>query len=81
MVEEGIHDGDIVVCEHAETARNGEIIVALVDNEYATLKRFKRNKDQTIDLIPANKDFLPMTYPAERVKVQGKFIGLVRLIA
>lgn len=78
MIEEGIFDGDLVICEHRNTARNGEIVVALIDNECVTLKRFQRNKDNTVTLIPANKDYLPMTYPANRVAIQGVFVGLVR---
>ncbi len=79
MIDEGIMDGDLVICEHCQTATNGAIVVALIDNECATLKRFTRNMDNTITLSPANADYLPMQYEADRVKVQGVFIGLVRL--
>jgi len=79
MVDEGILDGDLVICEHCQIAANGTIVVALIDNECATLKRFKRNPDNTVTLSPANADYLPMNYAAERVKIQGIFVGLVRL--
>jgi repressor LexA len=79
MIEEGIHDGDLVVCERCETARNGSIVVALIDNNCATLKRFRSNGDGSVTLIPANVDFLPMNYSADRVVIQGLFVGLLRL--
>ena len=79
MVDEGILDGDLVICEHRELAPDGAIVVALIDNECATLKRFKRNQDNTVTLSPANAEFLPMNYPSNRVKIQGIFVGLVRL--
>lgn len=79
MVDEGILDGDLVVCEHSEQARNGQIVVALVDEDVATLKRIQANKDNTISLHPANSDYLPMTYEASRIRIQGIYIGLLRL--
>lgn len=78
MIEEGIHDGDIVICEQTDTAVDGEIVVALVDGEEATLKRFKNNKDGTISLLPANVNLSTMMYDADRVQIQGRFIGLLR---
>lgn len=79
MVDEGILDGDLVICEHCQLAADGAIVVALIDNECATLKRFKRNTDNTVTLSPANADYLPMIYSADRVKIQGIFVGLVRM--
>jgi repressor LexA len=79
MVEEGILDGDIVICESRNTASNGEVVVALVDGQDATLKRFKRNRDHTVTLIPSNRDLKAMTYSADRVEIQGIYVGLVRL--
>lgn len=79
MIDEGILDGDKVICEQRETANDGDIVVALVDQESATLKRFKRNKDGTISLIPANPTMSPMTYAAERIQIQGVLLGVVRL--
>ncbi len=79
MIEEGIYDGDWVICEYADTAPDGAIVVALIDNYEATLKRLKRNRNNTVTLNPANSQLKPMIYEAHRVKVQGIFIGLVRL--
>ena len=81
MIEEGIHDGDLVICQRQERAPNGTIVVALIDNESATLKRFQRNDDGTVTLIPANADYLPMTYEGRRVQIQGIFVGLLRIEA
>ncbi|PHQ80592.1 MAG: repressor LexA [Coxiella sp. (in: Bacteria)] len=77
MIEEGIFDGDIVVCEHADSADNGQIVVALIDNQEATLKRFERTKDQ-ITLHPANEHLQPMVFEPHRVTIQGIFVGLLR---
>ena len=80
MIEEGIFDGDTVVCEHAQTARSGQIIVALIDQNEATLKRIRYgNENNTITLLPANANYKPMHFPADRVKVQGIYIGLIRM--
>ena len=79
MIDDGIHDGDIVVCQKATTARNKEIVVALVDNENATLKRLQNNNNGTVTLIPANDSHDPQTYSSERVTIQGIFVGLLRL--
>ena len=79
MIEDGIFDGDIVVCEKAPHADNGQIVVALIDNEAATLKRIHHNPDRTVTLIPANARLAPMVYDASRVMIQGIFVGLLRL--
>lgn len=80
MIGDNICDGDLVVCERADTARNGEIVVALVDNEEATLKRLYRDNDQNlIRLQPSNPEFSEMMYNADRVSIQGVYLGLVRL--
>lgn len=78
MMEAGILDGDTVIIKKAETANNGEIVVALVDNSEATLKIFKKTGD-LIQLIPCNKDYQTRTLPASRVKIQGKLSGLLRI--
>lgn len=78
MIEAGILDGDMVVVEKASTARDGEIVVALIDNEEATLKYLKRNSDLSITLNPANRDLEPMRYPANRVQIQGIVVGQFR---
>jgi repressor LexA len=79
MIEDGIHDGDLIICEYSEIARNGDTVVALVDSETATLKRFYKNNDETITLQPANATLDPMVYASERIKIQGVMIGLLRL--
>ena len=79
MVEEGILDGDLVICEYAETAEDGDIVVALIDNETATLKRLFNNKNGTVTLQPANSNLQPMLYEANRIVVQGVMVGLLRL--
>lgn len=78
MIDEGILDGDLVVCEYTQVANNGKIVVALIDGQDATLKKIRYNKDNTVSLIPANKKLQSMTYPKERVQIQGIYIGLLR---
>jgi len=77
MIEAGILDGDTVVILRSETAQPGEIVVALVDDEEATLKRF-RKRGREISLEAANPAYETRTLPAERVKVQGRLVGLIR---
>ncbi len=78
MVDAGIHDGDTVVIKRQDTAQNGEIIVALVDEEEATLKRLRR-KGASIALEAANPDYETRVYGSERVRVQGRLVGLLRV--
>ncbi len=79
MIEAGIMDGDTVIIEFRETANDGDIVVALIDESETTLKRFKRsNKGQYIKLIPANKNMEEMVYEASRVRIQGVLIGQLR---
>lgn len=75
MIEDGILDGDYVVIEKVEEAHNGEIVVALVDDNLATLKRFYR-EGETVVLKPANSQMQPI-YP-KSLRIQGKVVGLVR---
>ena len=77
MIEEGIYDGDYVVIESRDHARNGEIVVALVENEEATLKRIEQQPGKVV-LHPANNAMSPMTYRSEQVRVQGVLVGLLR---
>lgn len=77
MIDAGIHDGDTVVIERGEAADNGAIVVALIDNEEATLKRIRR-KGGAIALEPANKNYETRIFPPERVKIQGRLVGLLR---
>lgn len=78
MNEAGILDGDMVVVRQADTADNGDIVVALIDNEEATLKRLRRHGDR-IELIPAHSALASMIYPADRVRIQGVVVGQLRL--
>jgi len=79
MIEAGILDGDTVIIEFRETANDGDIVVALIDESETTLKRFKRShKGRYIKLIPANRDMEPMVYEASRVRIQGVLIGQLR---
>ena len=77
MIEAGILEGDTVVIRRGDTATPGEIVVALVDDEEATLKRFRRRGD-TIALEAANPAYETRIFGSDRVKVQGKLIGLIR---
>ena len=77
MVEEGILDGDFALIRKVDTARDGEIVVALVDNEEATLKTYRR-EGRTIRLDPANSRYEPQRYEESRVQIQGRLSGLIR---
>ena len=77
MVEEGILDGDYALIRRQDTARDGEIVVALVNNEEATLKTFRR-EGQMIRLDPANRHYDPQRYRPEQVQIQGRLAGLLR---
>lgn len=77
MIELGIRDGDTAIIRSCDTADNGEIVVALVDNEEATLKTLHKHGDQ-VALEPANRDHSTQLLPAERVRIQGRLVGLVR---
>jgi repressor LexA len=77
MIEAGILDGDTVIIRRGEIADNGQIIVALVDGNEVTLKRLRR-KGQSIALEPANIRYETRIFPAERVRVQGRLVALLR---
>lgn len=77
MIEEGIFDGDYVVIEQCDSARNGAIVVALLNNEEVTLKRIEQHPGQVI-LHPANASMEPVAYSPEAVQVQGVLRGLLR---
>jgi repressor LexA len=77
MIEAGINDGDIVVIREQITAENGDIVVALVEDAEATLKRFRR-RGNTIALEAANPAYETRVYPDHMVKVQGRLVGLIR---
>ncbi len=78
MIEAGILDGDMVVVERCERANDGDIIVALIDCEEATLKRLQHEHDGSITLKPANSTMSPMHYAATRVTIQGRLVGQMR---
>jgi len=78
MIDIGILDGDIVVIEPQSTAEFGDVVVALIDDQEATLKRFKRLKDGRVELSPENQDLESMVYDASRVKIQGLLVGQLR---
>jgi repressor LexA len=77
MIEEGILDGDFALIRKVDTARDGEIVVALIDNEEATLKTYRR-EGPTIRLDPANARYEPQRYDESRVRIQGRLTGLIR---
>jgi repressor LexA len=77
MVEEGILDGDYALIRKTDVARDGEIVVALVNNEEATLKTFRR-EGTMIRLDPANRNYSPQRYRPEQVQIQGRLSGLLR---
>ncbi|WP_332688258.1 transcriptional repressor LexA [Devosia sp.] len=77
MIEAGIFDGDTVLIRKQDQASTGEIIVALVDDEEATLKRLRR-KGNTVALEAANPAYETRIFPPDRVKVQGRLVGLLR---
>jgi repressor LexA len=77
MLDAGILDGDTVLIRKGETAENGQIVVALVDDLEVTLKRLRR-RGNSIALEPCNPAFKPQILPADKVKVQGRLVGLMR---
>jgi repressor LexA len=77
MIDAGILEGDTAIIAREATAENGSIVVALIDNEEATLKRIRR-KGQSIALEPANKAYETRIFPPHRVQVQGRMVGLLR---
>lgn len=78
MIEEGIFDGDHVVIQQQETAENGDIVVALLNNEFATLKTFYKEKGGKIRLQPENSTMDPIIVDADELQIQGKVTGVIR---
>ena len=78
MIDAGILDGDIAIIRQQNHANNGDIVVALIDNEEATLKTIEKLPAGQIKLIPANQNMRPMIYTATRVQVQGVLVGSMR---
>jgi repressor LexA len=77
MVEEGILDGDYALIRKTDTARDGEIVVALIDDNEATLKTYRR-EGQMVRLDPANRRYDPQRYRPDQVRIQGRLSGLLR---
>jgi repressor LexA len=77
MIDAGILDGDIALIRRTESAETGDIVVALIDDEEATLKRFRR-RGASIALEPANTSYEVRILPPNRVRIQGKMVGLFR---
>ena len=78
MIDEQIRDGDYVIVEDRKTAENGEMVIALIDGEEATLKKFYKERNGIIRLQPANPQMKPMQFPSDRVTIQGIVIGILR---
>jgi repressor LexA len=77
MIQAGILDGDVVIIKRSETADSGDIVVALVDNEEATLKRL-RKRGNSIALEAANPAYETRIFGPDRVRVQGKLVAMIR---
>jgi repressor LexA len=75
MIEDDIHSGDYVICRHAQTAENGDLVVALLNEDQATLKRFYRERDR-VRLQPANPDYQPIY--SDNCRIEAVVIGLLR---
>ena len=78
MIEAGILDGDTVIVQRCETANDGDIVVALIDNEEATLKRFHHRVGGQIELAPENRSLRPLVIDAHRVRIQGVLVSQMR---
>ena len=78
MIDAGILDGDLVIVRETQSANNGDIVVALIDNNEATLKRLKK-KGKQVELIPDNQSMIPMVYSADRINIQGVVVGQARM--
>ena len=77
MIEDGILDGDLVIIEQRDQARNNQIVVALIDGQETTLKRIQQSPGKVI-LYPANPDLEPMVYTPDQVQIQGVLVGQMR---
>ena len=78
MIDEQIRDGDFVICEQRTTYRNGQTVVALLDNGEATLKKFYKERDGRVRLQPANDSFEPIFAEPQDITLQGLVVGVVR---
>jgi len=78
MIDAHIEDGDVVVVERKEVARDGDTVIALVDDAEATLKIFRSQADGRVRLEPRNESLKPMVFDAHRVRIQGTVVGVLR---
>ncbi len=78
MIDAGILDGDLVIVRETQSADNGDIVIALIDNSEATLKRL-RKKGKQVELIPDNQSMKPILYSADRINIQGVVVGQARI--
>lgn len=78
MIEAHIKSGDHVIIKKQDFADDGDIIVALIDNNYATLKTFKKISDELIHLVPQNSEMKVIEVDPKKLKIQGKMVGLIR---
>lgn len=78
MIDAHIEDGDVVVVERKENARDGDTVIALVDDAEATLKIFRSQADGRVQLEPRNESLKPMVFEASRVRIQGTVVGVLR---
>lgn len=79
MIEDGIFDGDFIICKKTQMANEGDIIVALIDQINTTLKRVSYKMKGMVTLIPSNTEMKPRAYSPERIQIQGIYVGLLRL--
>jgi repressor LexA len=77
MVDDGIRDNDLILVKSQQTAENGQTVVALIDGQDATVKKFYRQGNM-IELRPANETMQPLTLPSSRVRIRGVVVGLMR---
>lgn len=77
MILDGINDGDLAIIKHTIEPKKGDTVVAVVDGQEATLKRYRRQRN-TVVLSPANHDMEEMKFPASRVEIRGVLVGVVR---
>jgi len=78
MIDEQIRDGDYIIVNSRTTAEDGEMVVALVDGDSATVKKLYRESDGRVRLQPANPTLTPMYFPGDRVRIQGVVVGVIR---
>lgn len=78
MINAGINDGDVVVIRETDVADNGDIVVALIEGQEATLKRYRRERGGAVALEAANPAYETRVVPEDKLQVQGRLVGLIR---